>query len=79
MLKRRRMINSKSVKSLTYKTGACIDIHCETANLSYDEISKMEPGESSSTIRERVIKACEIQEVRFKNVTGSCHSFEVPS
>ena len=47
-----------------------IDIHCETANLSYDEISKMEPGESSSAIRERVIKAREIQEVRFKNVKG---------
>ena len=47
-----------------------IDIHCETANLSYDEISKMEPGESSSAIRERVIKAREIQEVRFKNIKG---------
>ena len=57
-------------KSAAYKIAASIDIHCETANLSYDEISKMEPGESSSAIRERVIKAREIQEVRFKNVKG---------
>ena len=71
-LPRNRSLLRSSIcdRFLRYKTAARIDIHCETANLSYDEISKMEPGESSSAIRERVIKAREIQEVRFKNVKG---------
>ena len=47
-----------------------IDLHCECAALTYDEISKAAPGEASSGIRERVIKARQIQEVRYRNVKG---------
>ena len=47
-----------------------IDIHCSCAALSYDEISQYAPGESSAAIRERVIKARHIQEVRYKDVKG---------
>jgi hypothetical protein len=53
-VKRRKMINSKSVKSLTYKTGACIDIHCEIQAVPFSALSEMKPGEPSAKIRERV-------------------------
>ena len=44
-----------------------IDIHCEVLVVPFKELSQMEPGESSSTIRERVIKARQIQEQRYKD------------
>ena len=44
-----------------------IDIHCEVFVVPFKELSQMEPGESSSTIRERVIKARQIQEQRYKD------------
>ena len=47
-----------------------IDIHCELAAVSFSDLSKMAPGEPSSVIRERVIKARQIQEARFKDVKG---------
>ena len=67
MLKRRKMINSKSVKSLTYKTGACIDIHCKIQAVPFAALSEMKPGEPSAKIRKRVIKARQIQEARFSS------------
>ena len=47
-----------------------IDIHCEVAVVPFKQLSQMRPGESSAVIRERVIKARQIQEVRFKNYKG---------
>lgn len=47
-----------------------IDIQCEISNLSFSEISKMEAGEPSEKIRERVIKARQIQEERYKDFKG---------
>ena len=47
-----------------------IDIQCEISALSFDDISKAAPGEPSSAIRERVIKARGVQEERFKNIRG---------
>jgi magnesium chelatase family protein len=47
-----------------------IDIHCEVLVVPFKELSQMEPGESSSVIRERVIKARQIQEQRFKDYRG---------
>lgn len=47
-----------------------IDIQCEISNLSFSEISKMEAGEPSEQIRERVIKARQIQENRYKDFKG---------
>lgn len=47
-----------------------IDIHCEIQAVPFAELSKMQPGESSATIRERVIKARKIQEERFKPYKG---------
>ena len=47
-----------------------IDIHCEVIVVPFKELSQMEPGEPSSVIRERVIKARQIQEQRYKDYTG---------
>lgn len=43
-----------------------IDIHIEVAPVPFDKLSEDRKGESSVTIRERVTKAREIQEQRFK-------------
>lgn len=47
-----------------------IDLQCEILPLSFEEISKATPGESSEVIRERVIKARKVQELRFADVPG---------
>jgi len=47
-----------------------IDIHCEIQAVPFAQLSRMEPGEPSSAIRERVIKARKIQEERFKDYSG---------
>ena len=47
-----------------------IDIHCEIQAVSFAQLSRMQPGEPSSVIRERVIAARKIQEERFKEYKG---------
>ena len=47
-----------------------IDLHCELAAVPFSDLSKMAPGEPSAVIRERVIKARQIQEIRFKEIKG---------
>ena len=45
-----------------------IDIHCEIQAVPFAELSKMQPGEPSATIRERVIAARNIQTERFSSL-----------
>jgi magnesium chelatase family protein len=47
-----------------------IDIHCEIQAVPFSELSKMQPGEPSAAIRDRVIAARKIQEERFKPFKG---------
>ena len=47
-----------------------IDIHCEIQTVPFAELSKMQPGEPSEKIRERVIRARKIQEERFSSYKG---------
>ena len=47
-----------------------IDIHCEVLPVPFALLSQMQPGEPSSAIRERVIKARKIQEERFQTYKG---------
>ena len=65
------MTNSNT-KKLRKKQGVIItsrmDIHCEIQAVPFAQLSKMQPGESSATIRERVIKARQIQEARFNSL-----------
>ena len=45
-----------------------IDLHVEVTPVNFDELASKENTENSSSIRERVIKAREIQEKRFENI-----------
>lgn len=47
-----------------------IDIQCEITPVPFKDISQVQPGEPSAAIRERVIKAREIQTARFKDFRG---------
>ena len=47
-----------------------IDIQVEITPVPFNDISRSAPGESSSSIRERVIKARQIQEQRFHDCRG---------
>ena len=47
-----------------------IDIQIEIAPLSFDELSRTQPGESSAAIRKRVIAARQIQEERYREHPG---------
>ena len=52
------------------KIASSIDIQVECSALSYDDLSKAPTGEPSSVIRERVLKARQIQEHRFQGHKG---------
>lgn len=54
----------------TSRVFDCIDIQCEITPVPFKDISQAQPGESSSVIRERVIKARDIQTERFKDFKG---------
>ena len=58
------------IKLLGHKIPSCIDLHCEISQVPFSELSKMKAGEPSEKIRERVIKARQIQEARFKDFKG---------
>ena len=45
-----------------------IDIHCEIQAVPFAQLSQMKPGEPSAAIRERVIKARQIQTERFSSL-----------
>lgn len=47
-----------------------IDIQCEIQPVPFEDISKLQPGEPSAVIRERVIAARKIQEKRYAAVKG---------
>ena len=45
-----------------------IDLHVEVPVVPFKQLSQMQPGECSAAIRERVIKARQIQELRFSSL-----------
>lgn len=47
-----------------------IDLHVEVTPVPFNELSKKENSESSSEIRERVVRAREIQDERYKSMEG---------
>ena len=53
-----------------YKIFDRIDLHIEMQAVPFSELSQMQPGEPSANIRERVVRARNIQEVRFKDFKG---------
>lgn len=51
-----------------------IDIHCEVSVVPFQQLAQMRSGEPSSVIRERVIKARQMQEERFHASTIHCNA-----
>ncbi|WP_315546687.1 YifB family Mg chelatase-like AAA ATPase [Prevotella koreensis] len=47
-----------------------IDIQCEITPVPFKDISTVQQGEASEKIRERVIRARDIQEARYKDIKG---------
>jgi magnesium chelatase family protein len=47
-----------------------IDLHVEVTPVPFSELSTLRPQENSEAIRDKVIKAREIQEERYKNNNG---------
>ncbi len=47
-----------------------IDIQCEITPVPFKDISKAQPGEPSAAIRERVIKARDIQDRPLQRLQG---------
>ena len=52
------------------KIADCTDIQCEIEPVAFDDMANKAPTESSVSIRERVIKARAIQNLRFKAEKG---------
>jgi magnesium chelatase family protein len=48
--------------------ASSIDIHCEIQAVPFAQLSQMQPGEPSAAIRERVIRARNIQTERFSHL-----------
>ena len=55
-----------------------IDLHIEAESLSMDELIETKPGESSKTIRQRVIKARSIQTKRFAALSDIYCNAQMP-
>ncbi|MBE6288018.1 MAG: ATP-binding protein [Mediterranea massiliensis] len=47
-----------------------IDLHVEVIPVPFDKMSDATPGESSDLIRQRVIRARQLQEARYRDVSG---------
>jgi magnesium chelatase family protein len=54
-----------------------IDLHIEVPAVKFDELSKKSTGENSESIRERVLKARQIQEKRFTEYKGVHHNAQM--
>ena len=53
-----------------------IDIHCEIQAVPFAQLSRMQPGEPSAVIRERVIKARTITDLAGSEKVQSMHIAE---
>lgn len=65
-----KSIHTTSTRKADYIIPDCIDLHVEVHVVPFKDLSKMLPGEPSSAIRERVIRARNIQTERFKAFKG---------
>jgi len=59
------VINKRKAGSII---ASRIDIQIEISNVPIGDLSKLEPGEPSAKIRERVIRARQIQTERFSSI-----------
>lgn len=59
-----------STRKADYIIPDCIDIQIEIVPVPFEKLAEQAPGESSRTIRERVVKARQVQARRFAQVPG---------
>ena len=59
-----------STRKADYIIPDCIDLQIEITPLSFEEMSHTAPGENSATIRERVIRARQMQANRYADCKG---------
>ena len=59
-----------STRKADYIIPDCIDIQCEIQPVAFNDLAKMEQGEPSAAIRQRVMAARKIQEERYKDFKG---------
>ncbi len=62
------MMRKKWVKSVDHIFLDRIDIQVEVESVPFEDIAKAPKGESSATIRERVLRAQQIQNERYKGI-----------
>lgn len=55
-----------------------IDLHVEVPAVSYESLSSLEPGETSASMRARVVKARQRQSDRFSPGEGVCNAAMTP-
>lgn len=55
-----------------------VDIHCEIQAVPYSKLKELQPGESSETIRARVVAARQIQQERFAGTGIHCNAQMTP-
>lgn len=71
LLTSRVVRRNTSTRKADYIIPDCIDIQIEIIPVPFDKISDQRRGESSASIRERVIKARQIQEKRYAGFPGT--------
>ena len=65
-----KSIHTTSTRKADYIIPDCIDLQIEVQPVNFDELADKTPGESSESIRQRVIQARALQNMRFQNTPG---------
>ena len=65
-----KSIHTTSTRKADYIIPDCIGLQIEVQPVNFDELADKTPGESSESIRQRVIQARALQNMRFQNTPG---------
>ena len=65
-----KSIHTTSTRKADYIISDRIDLQIEVQPVNFDELADKTPGESSESIRQRVIQARALQNMRFQNPPG---------
>ena len=65
-----KSIHTTSTRKADYIISDRIDLQIEVQPVNFDELADKTPGESSESIRQRVIQARALQNMRFQNTPG---------
>ena len=65
-----KSIHTTSTRKADYIISDRIDLQIEVQPVNFDELADKTPGESSECIRQRVIQARALQNMRFQNTPG---------